>query len=132
MNFQVPQFIEVENKIFGPLSFPQFIFVVGGLAVAFLLYVSLPLYIALVPMAIAIAGGLGLAFYKLNNRSLIYVIQSMLKYYLGSKLYIWQKGSTAQPRSKPVVAQAAIDLPKISESRLDQLSWSLDVKEHIN
>ncbi|TSC61742.1 MAG: SsrA-binding protein, partial [Parcubacteria group bacterium Athens0416_74] len=31
MQFQVPQFIEVEDKIVGPLTFKQFVFIAGGL-----------------------------------------------------------------------------------------------------
>ena len=30
MRFQVPQFIEIESKIFGPLTFKQFIYLAGG------------------------------------------------------------------------------------------------------
>lgn len=37
MQFQVPQFIEVEDKIFGPLTFKQFVYIAGGVALMYLL-----------------------------------------------------------------------------------------------
>ena len=42
MRFQVPQFIEVEDKIFGPLTFKQFVYVTGGVGLAVILFLFLP------------------------------------------------------------------------------------------
>jgi hypothetical protein len=38
MRFLVPQFIEVEDKLFGPLSFRQFVYLVGSIGFAGALY----------------------------------------------------------------------------------------------
>ena len=43
MQFQVPQFIEVEDKIFGPLTFKQFVYVAGGAGLAYLVWRVSPL-----------------------------------------------------------------------------------------
>ena len=48
MRFQVPQFIEVEDKIFGPLTLKQFIYVFGGGGLCFVFYTFLPLILAVV------------------------------------------------------------------------------------
>ena len=45
MQFQVPQFIEIEDKIFGPLTFKQFIYLAGGGGLCFLLYTILPFFL---------------------------------------------------------------------------------------
>jgi hypothetical protein len=131
MNFQVPQFIEIESKIFGPLSFPQFIYVVGGVAIAFLFYVAIPFfYVALIPMIISVLSGAALAFYKVNDRSLIFLVQSMIKYYTGSKLYLWKK-DVAKKDVSVSEKTPEIDPKKIYGDKLHELSWSLDVKENI-
>lgn len=131
MNFQVPQFIEIESKIFGPLSFPQFIYVVGGVAIAFLFYVAIPyFYIALIPMILSVLSGAALAFYKVNDRSLIFLVQSMIKYYTGSKLYLWKK-DVAKKDISVSEKNPTIDPKKIYGDKLHELSWSLDVKENI-
>ena len=91
MNFQVPQFIEIEDKIFGPLTFKQFIYIAGSAGLAFICYAFLPLFIAFIPILIIVAFGLALAFYQVNERPFIFTIESFLRYLFASKLYIWKK-----------------------------------------
>ncbi|NCT02072.1 PrgI family protein, partial [Candidatus Parcubacteria bacterium] len=38
MRFEVPQFIEVEDKIFGPLTWRQFLYLSGGLGMAVVIF----------------------------------------------------------------------------------------------
>ena len=45
MQYQVPQFIEVEDKIFGPLTFKQLVYVVGGEPCFYLLSLSAIFYL---------------------------------------------------------------------------------------
>jgi len=138
MNFQIPQFIEVEDKIFGPLSFKQFLYLVGGAGFAYLaynLFSFLPLHMNAVP-ALALAGfGFALAFYKVNDRPMIKAVESAFWYYLRGRLYLWKKDGvgTKTPTTIPETANRQQDsnLPKFSESKLKDLSWSLDVNEKI-
>src|SRR3954470_17813630 len=89
MQFQVPQFIEVEDKIFGPLTFKQFIYVLGGLGAAYILWRVLPIYVA-APF-ILVVGGLAaaLAFFQFNGRPFILGLESAFYFFFGSKLYLW-------------------------------------------
>ncbi|OHA58886.1 MAG: hypothetical protein A2571_00695 [Candidatus Vogelbacteria bacterium RIFOXYD1_FULL_44_32] len=133
MNFQVPQFIEVEDKIFGPLTFKQFLYVAGGIGLAFIFYVFLPsLFLSAIPIALAIGLGAMLAFLKINNRPFIYTFESAIKYYIHSKLYIWNKKPNAQKLTMETTKQDTAGLPRLSDSKLSDLSWSLDVKDKIN
>lgn len=135
MQFQVPQFIEVEDKIFGPLTFKQFIYVGGGLGAAYILWRVLPIYLA--GPLIAVVGGLaaGLAFFQLNGRPFIIGLENGFFFLVRSKLYLWnnaRKKNTAAPSPMALVqGRAEVYVPKLSESRLHELSWSLDIKEHI-
>jgi hypothetical protein len=88
MQFQVPQFIEVEDKIFGPFSFKQFVYLAGGAGLAFVLYKLLPLWIALVPGLLIIGLALLLTFYRPNGKPFIDMMQSWFRYIGGSKLYV--------------------------------------------
>lgn len=135
MRFQVPQFIEIEDKIFGQLTLKQFIYLAGGGGLSFVLYVVLKSFLlALIPIIVVMAISVALAFYKINNKPLIDVAESAFKYYLGSKLYIWKKEekprpTTAQAAIKDAKNYASIMVPKISDSKLKDLTWSLDIKE---
>ena len=133
MNFQVPQFIEIEDKIFGPLTLKQFLYIVGGVGLAFILYVYLPIYIAIIPM-FAILGVAGLlAFFKYNERPFINLMESAFRFGLTSKLYVWRKSrKKAEIKKSDLTAvKEAPKAPKLSDSRLKDLSWSLDVKDII-
>ncbi len=133
MQFQVPQFIEVEDKIFGPLTFKQFIYVGGGVGAAYMLWRVLP-SVAAVPLIIAVGGLAGaLAFLQFNGRPFIQGVESAFFFFARSKLYLWNNRRKRVQRAVPLKPDAAaqIYVPKLSESRLHELAWSLDIKERI-
>ena len=135
MKFQVPQFIEIEDKIFGPLTLKQFIYLAGGGGISFVIYSIIPYLIValffIVPVMIFSAA---LAFYKINGKPFIFILESAVKYTLSNKLYLWQK------REKPIIKKenlpdgnsTLLKIPKLSESKLKDLTWSLDINENIN
>lgn len=134
MRFQVPQFIEVEDKIFGPLTLKQFVYLAGGAGISFVVYISFPLYIAFIPIIAILGFSAALAFIKINNKPFIYVLEAAVKYYFGSKLYIWKKEDrkvTPKTTEQEAREYAGIMVPKISDSKLKDLSWSLDIKESL-
>ena len=130
--FTVPQFIDVEDKIFGPLTFKQFVYLAGGAGLAFTLYSIFPLFVAIifiVPIAVL---AVALAFYRVNNKPFIFVLGSAIKYFMGSKLYIWKKRDNI--KKDAVVEEKETGeqyIPKLSESKLKELAWSLGIKESI-
>jgi len=129
MQFEVPQFIEVEDKIFGPLTLKQFIYLAGGAGVSFALYSLLPIFISILLILPILLLSVALAFYKKDNRPFILVIESAVKYLLGNKLYIWKK-ETKKKKNKEVKENVVkqLNIPKLSESRLKELGWSLDIQ----
>ncbi|MBI2482494.1 MAG: PrgI family protein [Candidatus Vogelbacteria bacterium] len=132
MNFQVPQFIEVEDQVFGPLTFKQFIYLTGGGGLAFLVYtLPLPFAIKIIPM-LAVAGlGLALAFFKYNNQPFIAILEAGLYFALARKNYIWKKEAPKTITSQITTKPLAPTIPKLSKSKLHDLAWSLDITEKI-
>ena len=131
--YKVPQFIEVEDKIFGPFTFKQFIYLAGGLAACFILWTFLPKFIAI--LFILPVGGFvaALAFFKVNNRPFIIIAESYIKYILNGRLYIWHKNPPkAQAPIARLVRKTSEPIPPLSSSRLKELSWNLDVNEKMN
>ncbi|MCC6290672.1 PrgI family protein [Candidatus Nomurabacteria bacterium] len=137
LNFQVPQFIEIEDKIFGPLTFRQFVYVAGGAGFSFMFWVYLPYHWLAVIFILPVFGlALALAFYKVNNRSFILVLEAVFRYLLTHKLYIWKhsdptKTSSVSGNNQKADRPKALVMPKLSESRLKDLSWSLDIREKV-
>ena len=91
MQFQVPQFIETEDKIIGPLTIKQFLYIAAGGALCFALFFFLePVYwiiftIFIMPIAAA------LAFVKINGRPLPSVMIAATGYYWKPRFYVWQR-----------------------------------------
>ncbi len=133
MQFQVPQFIEVEDKIFGPLTLKQFVYIAGGAGASVALWFYLPSIIAIVLIIPLVVFSLMLAFYKKNGKPFIDTVESAFYYFFGGKLYIWKKEERA-PTKKAMDERNSgfLKVPKISESKLKDLTWSLDIKESLN
>ncbi len=138
MRFQVPQFIEVEDKIFGPLTFKQFIYVAGGGGICVLFFTFLPKFLALLISVPIIVFSLALAFYKVNQKPFIDLVEAFFEYSLKSKLYVWKKEEKKPKKTNSsAVGQAPgpikqVQLPKLSHSKLKELTWRLDIKENQN
>lgn len=135
MRFQVPQFIEVESKIFGPLTFKQFVYLAGGAGLIFLLHITLPFFLTVffaVPIGAFVVA---LAFLKIHNRPFIIVAENAVKYFMAPKIFIWKK---EKPKPVEYSLQREIKegettsyIPKLTQSKLKDLAWSLDIKHNI-
>jgi hypothetical protein len=91
MQYEVPQFIEVEDKIFGPLTWRQFLYLGGGVGAAVVMFFMLPLIFFVIfgiPLAILASA---LSFYPVNNRPFSYFLEAFLTYASSPKLYLWRK-----------------------------------------
>jgi len=128
--YQVPQFIEVEDKIFGPLTLKQFIYLAGGAGVCLIFFTLMPLWLTFILGAPVMAFCAALAFYQINGRPFIVAIEHAVSYYFATKLYLWKqreaKPSKEEASAAPV-PQAPV--PKLSESKLKDLAWSLNIKD---
>lgn len=92
MQFNVPQFLEIEDKIIGPLTLKQFAFLAGGGAVIFLAYFYAPTTFIFILVTIPVALlAIALAFVKINGRPFIYFLGAFVNYTLKPKLFIWRK-----------------------------------------
>lgn len=137
MEYQVPQFIEVENKLIGPLTLKQFIYVAGtaGLCVVFILYLPTALGVILsIPVVVL---GAALAFYKYNGKPFIEILEAGFNYYTGARFFLWRHDNEKEiEESAAVRAAAAAEAaaappraqPKLTRGKLSELAWSLDIK----
>ena len=137
MEYQVPQFIEVEDKIVGPLTLRQFIYVAGAVGICVVFFVSLPFIVAFLLSAPIVALATALSFYKINGKPFIEVLEAGFNYYTGAKLFLWKHGEPTEKEKKTAAtADAAATkeaslsqkgTPKLTRGRLSELAWSLDI-----
>ncbi|MHB9019272.1 MAG: PrgI family protein [Minisyncoccota bacterium] len=100
MQFQVPQFIETEDRIIGPLTLKQFGFVVVGFGISFFLFFFLSLWLwILLAMFINIIT-VSFAFVKINGIPLPQVAMAAINYFWKPKFYLWKKTEVSQKIEK--------------------------------
>ena len=136
MQFKVPQFLEIEDKIFGPFTFKEFVYLVGGAGLCYILFKLLGLLLGIVPI-LAVAGlSAALTFYHPNGKPFINMIEAGIKYALQNKLYIWKRRVNKIDGKLQKEIKATAELKnetmnqsgvKLSGSKLRDLAWSLDV-----
>jgi len=89
--FIVPQFIDVEDKIFGPVTTRQFIILLAAGLVIFVAYKygDFALFIT----TLALGGGLALifAFVKVNGQQFHYFVLNLIQSFRRPKLRLWSK-----------------------------------------
>lgn len=91
MQFNVPQFLEVEDKIIGPLTLKQFGWLAAGGVLIFLSYQYLEFWLFIlitIPLALLC---LALAFVKIYGRPFISILGAFISYFLKPKLFVWRK-----------------------------------------
>jgi len=131
MRFSVPQFIEIEDKIFGPLTLKQALYIAGAAGVALAAYTRLGFMWAILlgtPVGIL---AFALAFVKVNDRPFVSTFYAAVFYYIKNKLYLWKKGEKHAPHERVRAPETTTRpvAPHLTQSRLRTLAWSLDTKE---
>jgi hypothetical protein len=130
MRFQMPQFIDVEDKIFGPFTLKQFIYIAGGASAAIIGVVLFGVFFGLLLASPIVILAAALAFYKVNNRPFINVLESAFRYAIKDKLYIWNKKEEGTGEgTAPIKKYSSVVVPNLSESKLKDMNWELDVKK---
>jgi hypothetical protein len=92
MQYPVPQFTEVEDRLIGPLTLKQFLILAGAGVIVFVSYSStksIPL--ALGVFALFGLPAIGVAFGKLNGRPLYKNFMPLIQYAMSPKFMVFHK-----------------------------------------
>jgi hypothetical protein len=136
MQFQVPQFLDIEDKIIGPFTMKQFIYLIGGaglgyMAQRFLTFFGIGYLIGLGFVAL----GATFAYYRPNKKPFADMVESGFNFFKSTRLYIWRR---KEKKENPVHIDldnfqstgraSALPTSPIKGSKLDDLNWSIDVQ----
>ena len=91
MNYQVPQFLDVEDKIVGPLTIKQFLFLAVGGGFLFFAFLVLRLGFALLIGLPVAALSFALAFFKVEGVPLARYLTSMIGFSIRPQRYLWKR-----------------------------------------
>jgi hypothetical protein len=98
MQFQVPQFIETEDKIVGPLTLKQFVYVAIGAGISFFLFFYFNLWLWAFSVVLINTATISLAFIKINGIPLPKIATAAIGYFWKPKFYLWKKTNIPAPK----------------------------------
>jgi len=88
MRYQVPQFIETEDRLVGPLTFKQFMYVGAPAGVVTIMFFLMPIILWSFVAIILVGVGVALAFAKINGRPILLFIIAFLNGARKPKIYV--------------------------------------------
>jgi hypothetical protein len=125
MRFNVPKFIDVEDKIFGPLTFKQFVYLVGGAGLCVVvLWASPSTLISLPGIVIIVSFSLALAFFDYNGKPFLYTVRAVFNYLTNARTYVWKRREHEQKDQQ----QLRRELEQIEEIMEDKDSDTIGKK----
>jgi len=133
--FNIPQFLDTEDKVVGPLTAKQLGWIVAACAIFFLIYLffgKTGLLVLGIPI-LAIFGGL--AFYKPNGRPLTSYASSVISFFTHPKMYMWRRLPDEQisiKRVPPKKSEEILEKKQLTEDRIRDISELLDRRSGIN
>ena len=91
MQFQVPQYYEVKERIVGPLTLQQFFYIAAACGLSFLMFFIFQLWLWFLASVILIGTASALALIEINGQSLTKILFSAFFYYWRPRIYFWQR-----------------------------------------
>jgi hypothetical protein len=113
MQYQVPQFIDTEDKVVGPFSLRQFAYVGVAALVSGVCYFFLQTWLFLIIALVLVGGSLALSFIKINGQPLVKVATAAFYYYWKPQMYVWKAEHPAATASQRAPAATVRELPPI-------------------
>lgn len=102
MQFQVPQFIETEDKLLGPLTIRQFIYLSLVAGISFILFFMLEMTIWVILSVFMVGGTLIVLLGKVNGQPMTRVVYSAFFYYWKPQTYVWQPDNSGIDKTEAV------------------------------
>ena len=129
--FTVPQFIDVEDKIFGPITVRQFVIILAGSLMLFIIFKFFSLLYLLTVGGFIFINMILFAFFKVAGRPFHFFVLNFIQTILKSSLRVWQN----LPRSvadheimEHKVETKRVRRRQFSTSRLAELSLIVDTQ----
>lgn len=142
MATKIPQNVDIEDKLIGPLTLKQFLYVLGGAGLVFIAYQYYNqgylffIEFTLITLVVAVLT-IAFAFVKINGFPFSIFILQIFHFVFARKKSLWHKDNRIAPdRLKLTVSTAPSDNQpaknETNKSRLEELAQILDTGGKIN
>lgn len=128
-HFVVPQFLDIEAKIIGPISARQFVIIAVSLGMCYVWYRFFPAAL-FIPLIFFTAGfGGALAFAKVNGQSMHYFMLNLIQTLKRPRLKLWFRSEVKKiepPREATKQIPTKQNVGPVTDSRLAAMSLMVD------
>lgn len=128
MRYKVPQFIEAETSLIGPLSLRQFLFLAAPIALVYGLRYFISLGYVIVLGIIIIPLGVLCAFYKINGRPFYIALLSFANFAIKPQVYVWKKIPKLGKSNQQFILGPSEETKK-DKRGLDEVAWRVNMGE---
>ena len=130
----VPQFIDIEDKIIGPITTRQFIILLADAFLVFLSYRFSDFSLFVLLLIVELIAGLMLAFVRVNGRPFHFFLLNLIQTLGRPRLRVWKKQVTTEEAkaSLGIKTASATPAPAVvrhappATSRLSELALIVD------
>ncbi len=133
LQYNVPQFVDQQDKVIGPLTIKQFMFLVIGVVLAGFLWPITPnilffLIFAIPVLVIAIM----LAFVKIRGQTFLTFVINVIIFFIQPQLFLWSRDPKSQSEIivRPTVQKkdttSKTPDKQYSQRRVEEIAWVLD------
>ncbi|MBW6441072.1 PrgI family protein [Patescibacteria group bacterium] len=133
MQYSVPQFIDVEDKIVGPFTGKQVLILIIGFGSLLVMFTFMNMVFFIVFSIPIVLGTLLFAFWKPKGFTVSKWITNIMNFYTTPHLYIWRREPEIimihQVQKKK--SEGDIVVTKVSRNRIKELAWLLDTSTAI-
>ena len=134
MQYSVPQFLNVEDKIVGPLTGKQTLVMIMGFIVLIIAFTFFNIAFFAIISFLVIPITLAFAFWKPKGMTVSRLITNMINFYTSSHLYIWRREPNLRmyKMTQKKVSKDSFEEKKISKRRIRELAWLLDTSTSVD
>jgi hypothetical protein len=138
MQFQVPQFIDIEDKIIGPFTLKQFFYLLGAGIIIFIISKILNVFATIILGAPIVGIAIIMAFVKIGGQPFSVIIRNFFGFLKKPDFYVWKKpiGKEKLPeetndidiiKKSPDSRSKQAKIKPEAKSNLQDMGWKVEV-----
>jgi hypothetical protein len=130
--YNIPQFVDSEDKIFGPITIRQFaVLAIGVVIGGFLWYFKPNITVFIISIVPVIIATVTFTFIKINGQNFDIFITNVVIYILKPTLFLWSRDtdptrSVIKMTIQKKKASYIRDKNEYNQSRVEEVAWTLD------
>jgi hypothetical protein len=134
MQFSVPQFIDVEDKIVGPFTAKQTVYLMGGGAIMLVAFTVFNTIFFIMVSAVVLPITLGFVFYKPRGTSMAKYVSGVIEFLTTEHLYVWRREPILSVYKTVQKKRGGNEAPLkyVSRSRIQDLANLLDTSAAVD